>query len=86
MKAQLLPYQTTSCTRCPTYPRLSPPNGILVSAQNRFEESRCQYHAVGVPFNDTTSPRLQIVDVGESILGDNLLGFQVGNEPDFYAS
>lgn len=86
MKAQLSLYQTTSCTRCPTYHRSFLPNGTSVSTQNRFEESKCQYHALGVPFNDTTSPRLQIVDVGESILGDNLLGFQVGNEPDFYAS
>jgi hypothetical protein len=34
--------------------------------------------------NDTKNLRLQIAQLGESILGDNLLGFQVGNEPDLY--
>ena len=34
--------------------------------------------------NDTANPRLQIAEVGESVLGDNLLGLQVGNEPDLY--
>ncbi|EIN05136.1 hypothetical protein PUNSTDRAFT_107422 [Punctularia strigosozonata HHB-11173 SS5] len=39
---------------------------------------------LGVPFNDTTNLRLSIVQVGEAVLGDNLLGLQVGNEPDLY--
>lgn len=39
---------------------------------------------LGVPMNDTTHLRLQIAEIGEAILGDNLLGFQVGNEPDLY--
>jgi len=34
--------------------------------------------------NDTSHLRLQIAEVGEAILGDNLLGLQVGNEPDLY--
>lgn len=34
--------------------------------------------------NDTSNLRLQIAEVGEAILGDNLLGFQLGNEPDLY--
>ena len=34
--------------------------------------------------NDTANPRLRIAEVGEAYLGDNLLGFQVGNEPDLY--
>ncbi|KAI0823157.1 hypothetical protein BC628DRAFT_1325396 [Trametes gibbosa] len=38
---------------------------------------------LGIPFNDTNW-RLQIAEFGEEILGDNLLGFQAGNEPDFY--
>lgn len=38
----------------------------------------------GVPFNDTTNFRFQIMEQGELILGDYLLGWQVGNEPDFY--
>ena len=40
----------------------------------------------GVPLNDTSNLRLQIVTVGESILGSNILGFQVGNEPDLYVA
>jgi hypothetical protein len=34
--------------------------------------------------NDTRNLRLQIAELGEAILGDNLLGLQVGNEPDLY--
>ncbi|KAJ7923331.1 glycoside hydrolase family 79 protein [Mycena leptocephala] len=41
---------------------------------------------VGVPFNDTSNFRLQIVEHSEAILGDNLLGIQVGNEPDLYVA
>ncbi|PSS11012.1 hypothetical protein PHLCEN_2v3308 [Hermanssonia centrifuga] len=40
---------------------------------------------LGVPFNDTQNIHLEIVESGERILGDTLLGFQVGNEPDLYA-
>ncbi|KZP04193.1 glycoside hydrolase family 79 protein [Athelia psychrophila] len=39
---------------------------------------------LGVPMNDTSNLRLQIAEYGEQILGDNLLGLQVGNEPDLY--
>ncbi|GJJ14346.1 hypothetical protein Clacol_008610 [Clathrus columnatus] len=39
---------------------------------------------VGVPFNDTANPRLGIASASEQILGEHLLGFQVGNEPDLY--
>ncbi|GJE89064.1 glycoside hydrolase family 79 protein [Phanerochaete sordida] len=41
---------------------------------------------LGIPFNDTTNLRLGIAEAGEAILGDNLLGFQLGNEPDLYAT
>lgn len=34
--------------------------------------------------NDTKNLRLQIAEVGSAVLGDNLLGLQVGNEPDLY--
>jgi hypothetical protein len=27
-----------------------------------------------------------IAEVGEAVLGDKLIGFQVGNEPDLYAA
>ncbi|KAI0633084.1 glycoside hydrolase family 79 protein [Trametes polyzona] len=39
---------------------------------------------LGVPLNDSANLALDIVEWGERILGDNLLGFQVGNEPDLY--
>ncbi|KAJ7185481.1 glycoside hydrolase family 79 protein [Mycena filopes] len=41
---------------------------------------------LGVPFNDTSDFRLQIAEYGEGILGDNLLGLQVANEPDLYSA
>lgn len=43
---------------------------------------------LGIPFNDTTNLRLQIAEVGETVLdsGGYLLGLQVGNEPDLYAA
>ncbi|KAJ7645164.1 glycoside hydrolase family 79 protein [Mycena polygramma] len=40
---------------------------------------------IGVPFNDTSNFRFEIVEYSDAILGDNLLGMQVGNEPDLYA-
>lgn len=40
---------------------------------------------IGIPLNDTSNLRLQIVTEGERILGSNIIGFQVGNEPDLYA-
>ncbi|KAF9806697.1 hypothetical protein IEO21_08591 [Rhodonia placenta] len=40
---------------------------------------------LGIPLNDTSNLRLAIAEYGERILGDNLLGLQVGNEPDLYA-
>ncbi|KAL5485437.1 hypothetical protein ACEPAI_8079 [Sanghuangporus weigelae] len=39
---------------------------------------------LGVPFNDTQNPRLLLGELGEQILGEHLLGFQLGNEPDLY--
>ncbi|KIJ61729.1 glycoside hydrolase family 79 protein [Hydnomerulius pinastri MD-312] len=41
---------------------------------------------LGVPFNDTTNFRLQIAEISEAVLGDHLLGLQVGNEPDLYSA
>ncbi|KZT21347.1 glycoside hydrolase family 79 protein [Neolentinus lepideus HHB14362 ss-1] len=41
---------------------------------------------LGVPFNDSSNWRLQIAEVGDSVLGDNLLGLQAANEPDLYVS
>lgn len=38
---------------------------------------------LGIPFNDTNF-RMAIVQDGMRILGDNVIGWQAGNEPDFY--
>ncbi|KAI0087487.1 glycoside hydrolase superfamily [Irpex rosettiformis] len=66
-------------------PTLTLSNDFLYALSNISSLVSTKWY-LGVPFNDTNALRLQIVEVGESILGDNLLGFQVGNEPDFYAS
>lgn len=39
---------------------------------------------LGVPFFNTTPFDLSIVSSGQAILGDYLLAFQAGNEPDLY--
>ncbi|KAI0791079.1 glycoside hydrolase family 79 protein [Abortiporus biennis] len=41
---------------------------------------------LGIPFNDTSNLRLEIAEVGDAILGENILGYQLGNEPDLYAN
>jgi hypothetical protein len=41
---------------------------------------------LGVPLNDSKSVPLDIMEWGYSVLGDHMLGFQVGNEPDLYAA
>lgn len=41
---------------------------------------------LGIPFNDTTNFRLGIAERGQEILGDYLIGLQVGNEPDLYVA
>lgn len=38
----------------------------------------------GIPFNDTNNLRLGIAELGQRILGDDLIGLQAGNEPDLY--
>lgn len=43
-------------------------------------------YSQGVPFNDTTNWRLDIIQKGQQVLGDRVLGFQAGNEPDLYVS
>ena len=40
----------------------------------------------GIPFFNTTPFALAIVEQGQQILGDYLLAFQAGNEPDLYAA
>ncbi|KAF8154314.1 hypothetical protein B0H34DRAFT_84911 [Crassisporium funariophilum] len=41
---------------------------------------------LGIPFNDTSAFRLGVAEQGQAILGDYLIGLQVGNEPDLYAA
>lgn len=41
---------------------------------------------IGMPFNDTSNLRLGIVESGEQILGQSLIGVQAGNEPDLYGA
>ena len=57
----------------------------LLSASNCANSSLTLVGATGIPFNDTNNPRLQIAELSEAILGGNLGGFQLGNEPDLYA-
>ncbi len=40
---------------------------------------------LGVPLNDSQNLALDIALWGQQILGDSLLGLQIGNEPDLYA-
>ncbi|KAJ7145149.1 glycoside hydrolase family 79 protein [Mycena crocata] len=40
---------------------------------------------LGVPMNDTNNLRLGIAETAEAVLGNKLVGFQVGNEPDQYS-
>ncbi|KAJ7572959.1 hypothetical protein C8J56DRAFT_1133492, partial [Mycena floridula] len=40
---------------------------------------------LGAPFNDTSHLKLDIIEHGQAILGDYLLGIQVANEPDLFA-
>lgn len=40
---------------------------------------------LGIPLNDSANLRLGIAEAADQILRDNILGFQVGNEPDLYA-
>ncbi|KZS99865.1 glycoside hydrolase family 79 protein, partial [Laetiporus sulphureus 93-53] len=40
---------------------------------------------LGMPLNDSSNLHLAIAEYGERILGDNLIGLQIGNELDLYA-
>ncbi|TFY66779.1 hypothetical protein EVG20_g4311 [Dentipellis fragilis] len=41
---------------------------------------------LGIPFFNTTPFALEIMETAQPVLGDYLLGFQAGNEPDLYVS
>lgn len=59
---------------------------VLRCVQNAYSWYIFIDSVLGIPLNDTTNLRLGIAEVSEAILGDNLLGLQVGNEPDLYAA
>jgi hypothetical protein len=40
---------------------------------------------LGLPFGDAADMSLDIMQLGEQVLGSRMLGFQLGNEPDLYA-
>ena len=39
---------------------------------------------IGVPFYDIDPVDMDIVEIGDKYLGDRVLAYQVGNEPDYY--
>ncbi|KAF5353264.1 hypothetical protein D9756_008029 [Leucocoprinus leucothites] len=41
---------------------------------------------IGIPFFDLTNPNLDIAVQGQQILGETMIGIQVGNEPDLYVA
>jgi len=58
----------------------------LGTTLRRYMTSLLTFFDLGIPFNETDHFRLDIAQYGESILGDNLIGLQVGETPDTYAS
>jgi len=60
-------------------------NGTWVRIPHLFPSSHFyEIFPSGIPFNDSVNWRLTIAEEGQQILGNNLLGLQAGNEPDFY--
>ncbi|KAF9484215.1 glycoside hydrolase family 79 protein [Pholiota conissans] len=57
---------------------------LLYMLRNISSLVNVRWH-LGIPFNDTQNFRLAIAERGQQILGDHLMGLQVGNEPDLYA-
>lgn len=58
---------------------------LLYMLSNISSHVNVRWH-LGVPFNDTSNFRLGIVEQGQAILGDYLIGLQIGNEPDLYVN
>ena len=58
--------------------------GMFISLRLNSPLSDNFFSTLGIPFNDSVDWRLTIAEKGQQILGDNLLGLQAGNEPDFY--
>lgn len=59
--------------------------GLWVSNVHKTYTQSTDVPVIGVPFNDTSNWRLGIIERGDAILGDYLVGIQAGNEPDLYA-
>lgn len=76
-----LPVNNSNITSTPT---ILYTNDLLYTLNNVSNLVPVKWY-LGIPLNDTSNLRLQIVTEGERILGTNLLGLQVGNEPDLYA-
>lgn len=70
-------------------PTLTPPvlytRGMFYLMANVSALTNVNWY-LGIPFNDTTNLKLQIMEYGEAILGKHILGYQVGNEPDLYSN
>lgn len=60
--------------------------GSLVCLKIILDLAFADAYSQGVPFDDATNWHLDIVQRGQQILGNRVLGFQVGNEPDLYIS
>lgn len=58
--------------------------GSLVSAETISDACLGIQLISGIPFHDPKNVNLKIMSDGQAILGDYLLGMQVGNEPDLY--
>ena len=69
-------FLTSQCSVVPWYTHLcSASHSLTTHTRN-----------VGMPFFNVTPPQLAIVELGQAVLGDFLLGVQAGNEPDLYAA
>ncbi|KAF7974612.1 hypothetical protein HWV62_11580 [Athelia sp. TMB] len=69
-------------------PTATPPlvyNRDILSMMSNISDLTNVKWYLGLPFNDTSNFRLQIAEVGQAILGNKLIGLQVGNEPDLYS-
>jgi len=79
----------TKNTQDVSNPTLTPPllytSDVFYTMSNISHLVGVQWY-LGIPLNDTSNLRLGIAEVGQAVLGSNILGFQVGNEPDLYVA
>src|SRR6266702_4817501 len=62
------------------------PTRTLVRLSKPRSPQSLKLFNTGIPFSNTTPFSLGIVENGQQILGDHLIGLQAGNEPDLYAA